>query len=48
MVLHETLDELRALGWHAVAHGPEIHLALPLVYAFTGAALLALWSWRKK
>ena len=44
MVLHETLDELRALGWHAVAHGPEIHLALPALYLVL--ALLILF-WRR-
>ena len=44
MVLHETLDELRALGWHAVAHGPEIHLALPVLYLIL--SLLVLF-WRR-
>ena len=43
-VLHEILDELRALGWHAVAHGPEIHLALPVLYLIL--ALLVLF-WRR-
>lgn len=44
-MLHEILDELRALGWHAVAHGPEIHLALPAFYL--GLALLVLF-WRRR
>jgi len=41
----EIADELRALGWYAVAHGPEIHLALPALYL---ALLLAVLFWRKK
>lgn len=45
-MLREIAEELRALGWDAVAHGPEIHLALPLLYAAIGAA--ALWIWRTK
>lgn len=44
-MLQEILDELRALGWHAVAHGPEIHLALPALYL--GLALLVLF-WRRR
>ena len=45
-MLREIADELGALGWRAVLHGPEIHLALPLLYAAIGAA--ALWIWRTK
>ena len=44
-MLREIADELGALGWRAVLHGPEIHLALPLLYAAIGAA--ALWIWRR-
>ena len=43
MVLHETLDELCALGWHAVAHGPEIHLALPALYLVLALLLVLFW-----
>ena len=39
----EILDEVAALGWHAIAHGPEAHFVLPLVYAIAGALLLAIW-----
>lgn len=45
-MLREIMDEFAALGWHAITRGPEIHLVLPLLYAFFGAVLLALW--RKK
>ena len=44
-MLHEILDELRALGWHAVAHGPEIHLALP---ALNLALALLVLFWRRR
>ena len=43
-MLHEIADELGALGWRAVVHGPEIHLALPVLYL----ALALLILWRKK
>lgn len=43
-MLHEIADELGALGWHAVLHGPEIHLFLPVLYL----ALALLILWRKK
>lgn len=45
-MLREILDEFAALGWHAIAYGPEAHLVLPLLYALLGAILLAFW--RKK
>lgn len=44
-MLHEIADELAALGWRAVAHGPEIHLAWPWLYLIL--ALLILFG-RKK
>ena len=44
-MLQEIIDELRALGWHAVLHGPEIHLAWP--WALLAVGLLVLF-WRKK
>ena len=44
-MLHEIADELAALGWRAVVHGPEIHLALPVLYLVL--ALLILFG-RKK
>jgi len=44
-MIHEIGEELRALGWDAVAHGPEIHLALPALYL--GILLLILF-WRTK
>ncbi len=44
-MLQEIIDELAALGWHAVLHGPEIHLALPVLYLVM--ALLILF-WRKR
>ena len=44
-IIHETADELAALGWRAVAHGPEVHLALPVLYL---ALALAVLYWRKK
>lgn len=45
-MLREIADELAALGWRAVLHGPEIHLVLPLIYAVIGAAVI--WTWRGK
>lgn len=44
--MREILDELAALGWHAVAHGPEIHLALPWAYLAI-AVLVLFWRGRK-
>lgn len=44
-MLREIAEELRALGWDAVAHGPEIHLALPALYL--GILLLILF-WRAR
>lgn len=44
-MLQEIADELRALGWHAVVHGPEIHLALPALYLALAVTVL---FWRKK
>lgn len=43
-MLQEIIDELAALGWRAVLHGPEIHLALPVLYLIL--ALLILWRKR--
>lgn len=43
-MLHEISDELRTLGWHAIVHGPEIHLFLPVLYLVV--ALLILWRKR--
>lgn len=45
-MLQEIIDELRALGWRAVLHGPEIHLALP--WALLAVGLLALFGGRRK
>lgn len=45
-MLREVLDELAALGWRAVAHGPEIHLVLP--WALLAVALLVLFGGRRK
>lgn len=45
-MLQEIIDELRALGWHAVAHGPEIHLVLP--WAMLAVGLLVLFGGRRK
>lgn len=45
-MLQETIDELAALGWRAVVHGPEIHLALPL--ALLAVGLLVLFGGRRK
>jgi hypothetical protein len=44
-MLQAIIDELRALGWHAIVHGPEIHLALPAVYL---ALALVILFWRRK
>lgn len=44
-MLREILDEFAALGWHAIAHGPEIHLALPAAYL---ALALVILFWRRK
>lgn len=44
-MLHEIADELRALGWHAVLRGPEIHLVLPAAYL---ALALVILFWRRK
>lgn len=44
--MREILDELAALGWRAVEHGPEIHLALPWAYLAI-AALVLFWRERK-
>lgn len=46
-MLHEILDELRALGWHAVTDGPEIHLALPALYLVLSLLLVLFWRRRK-
>lgn len=45
-MLQEIIDELAALGWRAVLHGPEIHLAWPLVMLAVG--LLVLFGGRRK
>ena len=45
-MLQEIIDELRALGWHAVLHGPEIHLVLP--WAMLAAGLLVLLGGRNE
>lgn len=45
-MLQEIIDELRALGWHTVLHGPEIHLAWPL--ALLAVGLLVLFGGRRK
>ena len=44
-MLQEIINELRALGWHAVVHGPEIHLVLPAAYL---ALALVILFWRRK
>ena len=44
-MLQEIIDELRALGWHAVLHGPEIHLVWPAALLAVGLAVL---FWRQK
>lgn len=44
--MREILDELAALGWKAVAHGPEIHLAWP--WALLAVGLLVLFGGRRK
>ena len=44
-MLHEITDELRTLGWHAVLYGPEIHLALPVLYLVVAFALTAFGGW---
>lgn len=45
-MLQEIIDELAALGWKAIAHGPEIHLAWPWVLLAVG--LLVLFGGRRK
>jgi hypothetical protein len=47
-MLREIADELAALGWRAVLHGPEIHLVLPVVYAAIGAVTILIINGRKK
>lgn len=47
-MLTDMLAELRALGWRAIVHGPEIHLALPLAQAVIGAVLLAVFCKRRR
>lgn len=44
-MLQEIIDELAALGWRAVVHGPEIHLVLPWAMLAVGLAVL---FWRQK
>lgn len=44
--MREILDELAALGWYAVRHGPEAHLALPWLY-FALALMILFWRIRK-
>ena len=44
--MREILDELAALGWYAVRHGPEIHLALPGLYLAL-ALIILFWRIRK-
>lgn len=44
-MLREVLDELAAMGWRAVVHGPEIHLAWPLALSALGVLIL---FWRMK
>lgn len=41
----ELIAEINALGWRAIAFGPEIHLALPFLYL--ALAMLVLF-WRRK
>lgn len=45
-MLREILDEFAALGWHAIAHGPEIHLAWPWAL-FAVGVLTLFWRGRK-
>lgn len=45
-MIREILAELSALGWRAVLHGPEAHLALPGLYLLLGAVIL-FWRVRK-
>ena len=47
-MLTDMLTELRALGWRAIVHGPEIHLVLPLAHAVIGAVLLAMFCRRRR
>lgn len=47
-MLHEIAEELAALGWKTVLHGPEIHLVLPVVYAAIGAVTALFFYGRKK
>lgn len=44
-MLREILAEITALGWRAVLHGPEIHLALPFLYL---ALAMIILFWRKQ
>lgn len=43
----EISAEFAALGWHAVLHGPEAHLVLPVIYGLIGAIVLLIGR-RKK
>lgn len=45
MMWRELIAEINALGWRAIAYGPEIHLALPVLYL--ALAMLVLF-WRRK
>lgn len=47
-MLTDMLAELRALGWRAIIHGPEIHLILPIIYAVIGAVFLAVFCKRRR
>lgn len=47
-MLREIADELAALGWMTVLHGPEIHLVLPLIYAAIGAVTILIFNGRNK
>lgn len=41
----EFIAEISALGWLAFVKGPEIHLALPILYF---ALALSFLLWRRK
>ena len=43
----EISAEVAAIGWHAVLHGPEAHLVLPVIYGLIGAVMVLIGR-RKK
>ena len=44
----EFVAEISARGWRAFVYGPEVHLALPILYGVISFTLLWWLNWRDR